>query len=55
MLNDCIAAAATGPGGHRGATLKSNAAGSHPHTDTSDKSLPGPITRKRTTTLAKVS
>ena len=53
MLNDCIAAAATGPGGHRGATLKSNAAGSHPHTDTSDKSLPGPITRKRTTTLAK--
>ena len=31
-----------GPGGHRGASLKSSAAGSHPHTSTSDRPLPGP-------------
>jgi transposase len=32
----------TGPGGHRGASHKSSAAGSHPHTGTSDQPLPGP-------------
>jgi transposase len=32
----------TGPGGHEGATADSSAAGSHPSTGTSDKSLPGP-------------
>jgi transposase len=31
-----------GPGGHRGASLKSSAPGSHPHTSTSEKPLPGP-------------
>jgi len=31
-----------GPGGHRGASHESSAAGSHPHTDTSDQPLPGP-------------
>jgi transposase len=31
-----------GPGGHRGASLKSSAAGSNPHTDASDQPLPGP-------------
>ena len=31
-----------GPGGHRGATHKSSAAGSHPHTGTSDQPLPEP-------------
>jgi hypothetical protein len=31
-----------GPGGHRGASLQSSAAGSHPHTGTSDQPLPGP-------------
>jgi transposase len=31
-----------GPGGHCGATLHSSAAGSHPHTGTSDQPLPGP-------------
>jgi transposase len=31
-----------GPGGHRGASQISSAAGSHPHTDTSDQPLPGP-------------
>ena len=55
MLDDYINAKATGPGGHRGASLQSSAAGSHPHTDTSDQSLPGPVTPKPTTTLAKAS
>ncbi len=32
----------TGPGGHAGAAADSSAAGSHPGTGTSDKSLPGP-------------
>ena len=36
----------TGPGGHRGATLPSSAAGSHPHTGTSDQPLPGPATER---------
>ena len=36
------AAAVTGPGGHRGASHESSAAGSHPHTGTSDQPLPGP-------------
>jgi transposase len=31
-----------GPGGHRGASHKSSAAGSHPHTGTSDQPFPGP-------------
>jgi transposase len=31
-----------GPGGHCGASQDSSAAGSHPHTDTSDQPLPGP-------------
>jgi transposase len=31
-----------GPGGHRGASLQSSAAGFHPHTSTSDQPLPGP-------------
>jgi transposase len=31
-----------GSGGHRGASHVSSAAGSHPHTDTSDQPLPGP-------------
>jgi transposase len=34
----------TGPGGHLGAATGSSAAGSHPATGTSDKSLPGPAT-----------
>jgi hypothetical protein len=37
-----LAEAETGPGGHRGASHKSSAAGSHPHTGTSDQPLPGP-------------
>jgi transposase len=34
--------AEAGPEGHRGATQESSAAGSHPHTGTSDQPLPGP-------------
>jgi len=48
-------AKATGPGGHRGTTHQSSVAGSHPHTSTSDKPLPGPVTTKPTTTLPKAS
>jgi len=33
MLNDAVRARGTGPGGHRGASLQSSAAGSQPHTD----------------------
>jgi transposase len=36
------ASANAGPGGHRGASQISSAAGSNPHTDTSDQPLPGP-------------
>jgi hypothetical protein len=47
--------AGTGPGGHRGATQESSAAGSHPHTGTSDQPLPGPAptTLRRTVTARK--
>lgn len=55
MLNDYVVTKATGPGGHRGATLKSSAAGSHPHTSTSDRSLPGPITTKPRTPVQRAS
>jgi len=48
MLTDYITMA-TGPGGHRGTTLTSSVAGSHPHTGSSDQSLPGPVTRQRRT------
>ena len=46
MLNDAVRTneptARTGPGGQRGNDSDSSAAGSHPHTSSSDKSLPGP-------------
>jgi transposase len=55
MLNDLVANKATGPGGHRGASLQSSAAGSHPHTGSSDKSLPGPAKTKPKTPLPRAS
>ena len=58
MLDDTAAHATgtrTGPGGHRGTSLTSSAAGSHPHTDTSDQSLPGPATTEPRTTLPTAS
>ena len=45
MLRDA-ATAGTGPGGHSGATLQSSADGLTPTTASSDKSQPGPATRK---------
>jgi transposase len=38
--------ARTSPGGQAGNDSDSSAAGSHPHTDTSDQPHPGPVTRK---------
>lgn len=52
---DARAAVDAGPGGHSGASLNSSAAGSHPHTGTSDQPLPGPAptTVRPTTTTGK--
>jgi transposase len=55
MLDDLVANKATSPGGHRGTTLTSSAAGSHPHAGSSDKSLPGPVTRQPRTGLPAAS
>jgi transposase len=55
MLNDLVANKATGLGGHRGASLRSSAPSSHPHADSSDKSLPGPVKAKPRTTLPGAS
>ena len=54
MLRDAKQASknGTGPGGHVGATLQSSAASPIPTADTSDKSQPGPATRKPKRTLA---
>jgi transposase len=54
MLRDAKQARAggTGPGGHSGATLQSSADGPIPAAASSDKSQPGPATRKRRTKLA---
>jgi transposase len=52
MIKDAKAAR-TGPGGHRGATLRSSAADPIPTVDTSDQSRPGPArTHPRTPLLA---
>ena len=55
MLNDLVANKVTGPGGHRGASLQSSAAGSHPHAGSSDKSLPGPAKTQPRTPLPTAS
>src|SRR5665648_985659 len=55
MLDDAVAGLGTGPGGHRGASLTSSAAGSHPHTDTSDQPLPGPVSHDPRTALPAAS
>ena len=54
MLDDLVGAG-TGPGGHRGNVSESSAAGSHPHTSSSDKSLPGPANRQPRTPLPVAS
>ena len=58
MLDDLVAeqvSTRTGPGGHRGASRQSSAAGSHPHTSSSDQSLPGPAKPKRRPRLRNAS
>ncbi|MFI6071737.1 hypothetical protein ACIA5C_09130 [Actinoplanes sp. NPDC051343] len=46
MVNDAVAAMATGPGGHQGTSTNSSVTGSHPHTGSSEKSLPEPADNK---------
>jgi transposase len=46
MLDDLIQAMKTGPGGQKGNVSVSSVTGSQPSTGSSDKSLPGPATRK---------
>ena len=59
MLDDSVAHAVgaekTGPGGQRGKDSDSSAAGSHPHTGSSDKPLPGPATTNSRTPLPAAS
>jgi transposase len=54
MVNDAIRAM-TGPGGHEGTSTESSATGSHPHTGSSDQSLPGPATTERRTDVPAAS
>jgi transposase len=58
MLNDAVRTTETtrtGPGGQRGNDSDSSAAGSHPHTGSSDKSLPGPARQHPRTPLPAAS
>jgi hypothetical protein len=55
MVDDAIAAAATGPGGHRGTSTDSSVTGSHPTAGASDKPLPGPAIKKRKTPATAAS
>jgi transposase len=59
MLNDTVRATGanprTGPGGQRGHDSDSSATGSHPHTGSSEKSLPGPAEQQPTTPLPAAS
>ena len=49
MIDDAITDTVTGPGGHRETSLDSSVTGSHSHTGSSDKSIPGPATAQPTT------
>jgi transposase len=59
MLDDAITHtigwSRTGPGGQRGHDSDSSATGSHPHTGSSDKPLPGPARPQRRTPLPAAS
>ncbi|WP_425310300.1 transposase [Ammonicoccus fulvus] len=46
MINDALDTTRTGPGGHQDHDSHSSAAGSQPHTDSSDKPLHGPATNQ---------
>ncbi len=54
MVDDAVRTM-TGPGGHGGTSRESSVTGSHPHTGSSDKSLPGPATTEPTTALPAAS
>jgi transposase len=55
MLADAARQMATGPGGQQGDDSDSSAAGSQPHTNSSDKPLPGPATTHPRTALPTAS
>jgi transposase len=55
MVDGAMAAAATGPGGHRGTTTDSSVTSSHPHAGSSEKSLPGPADTQPKTPLPTAS
>ena len=55
MLNDAMKHQATGPGGQQGHDSDSSATGSHPHTGSSDKPLPGPASDQTRTALPTAS
>ena len=54
-ITHAVAGPGTGPGGQRGNDSDSSAAGSHPHTSSSDKPLPGPATTDPRTPLPAAS
>jgi transposase len=54
MINDATATAA-GPGGHRGTSPNSSVTSSHPHTGSSEKSLPGPADTQHRTPIPAAS
>ncbi|WP_442277041.1 hypothetical protein [Terrabacter sp. 2TAF16] len=55
MLADAARQMTTGPGGQQGDDSDSSAAGSQPHTSSSDKPLPGPATTHPRTALPAAS
>ena len=55
MVNDAARHIATGPGGQRGNDSVSSAAGSHPHTSSSERPLPGPVKHQPTIPLPAAS
>jgi transposase len=55
LVDDAIAHTVTSPGGQQGNDSDSSATGSHPHTGSSDKPLPGPVTSKPRTPLPAAS
>ena len=55
LVDDAIAHSVTSPGGQQGHDSDSSATGSHPHTGSSDKPLPGPVIGKPRTTLPTAS
>ncbi len=54
MVDDAVRAM-TSPAVHGGTSTKSSVTGSHPHTGSSDQSLPGPAAADTTTTLPAAS